>query len=717
MKAILVSTLCFISLGTLLAGTESPSASIDRILEKSWKEAGVEGNPMAGDEVFLRRIYLDAIGRIPTYEESSRFLASDDPDKRAQLIDELLESEGYVNHFFNFWADILRINTQQGGGQNITPYYVEFVRDALAENMPYDQFVRSLITAEGQAWDNGAIGYTYRDRGMPLDHMANTVRIFLGTRMECAQCHNHPFDKWTQMDFFHMAAFSYGMDANGRGYQKELQEAQRSIQRMEMDRKEKQNLQRAFQEVTRPIRNNNMVAYDPNRLPQLPHDYQYDDAEPKQKIEPAAMFGTPITVESPGARVDSYAQWMTSPENPRFTTVIANRLWKEAMGIGLIEPVDEIMDSTVPSNVELMNFLEDHLIERGYDMKAFLRAIYHSKAYQREAQTKEVMLGEKFHFTGPILRRMTAEQIWDSVVSLVNPLPDSSDWKRAQEFELRLAHQQTMSEVIGGYNPEDMLKFAKKIANYQTELNQKRDQITKELTQARKDKDQEKVKELSRESNRLQTQLRQKVHEMVYEPALRKADFKLVSLTMPDGKDQEMNPSKVFDSNGRATNELRKLQTEIETAMFEAEMNELGITESSDQRNYLSFRRNSSRMLRAAHISSPAPNGHFLREFGQSDRETIENANDEASVPQALHLLNGSTFPQISGSNSVLYRNVSSKESIDEKLDVIFRSLLSRSPTPEELNLLRSASEARGDDIYRDTVFALLNSQEFLFVQ
>ncbi|MEM1296047.1 MAG: DUF1549 domain-containing protein, partial [Verrucomicrobiota bacterium] len=401
--------------GWAVADTQTAAKTIDSILAKSWKEQGVTGNADASDEIFVRRIYLDAVGRIPTYDESTRFLASTDPDKRAKLIDELLQSEGYVNHFFNYWADILRINLNLGGGRNITPYYVEFVRDALRENMPYNQFVKTLVTAEGQAWDNGAIGYTYRDRGMPLDHMANTVRIFLGTRLECAQCHNHPFDKWTQMDFYHMAAFSYGMDANNRGYRTQIQELQRAIGKMDIDRSERQNLQRAFQEVTRPVRNNNMVSYDAERLPQLPHDYQYSDAEPKQKIEPAAIFGEQVEIQSPGARVFTYAEWMTSPDNPRFTTVIANRLWKKAMGIGLIEPVDEIMDSTAPSDAQLMNYLEGLMIDSGYDMKKFLAAIFNSKAYQREAGSEEIPLGGSYAFTGPILRRMTAEQIWDSV--------------------------------------------------------------------------------------------------------------------------------------------------------------------------------------------------------------------------------------------------------------------------------------------------------------
>ena len=188
--------------GNLHSKTPPQSTRIDAILDRALAQKNIRKNPVVGDEIFLRRIYLDAIGRAPAHAEAARFLSSDDPEKRSKLIDELLASEGYVNHYFNFWADLLRIHLARGGGTRVTPYYIEFVRQSLRENLPYDEFVRQLVAAEGDVMKHGAAGFTYRDRGMPLDHLANTVRIFLGTRLECAQCHNHPFDKWTQLDFF-----------------------------------------------------------------------------------------------------------------------------------------------------------------------------------------------------------------------------------------------------------------------------------------------------------------------------------------------------------------------------------------------------------------------------------------------------------------------------------------------------------------------------------
>ncbi len=329
---IAVACVLFLAGASAIAGkaTDNPSAQIDRIIEKSWKAAGVTGNPMTSDAVFLRRIYLDAIGRIPTLAEAHEFLDSTDKNKRSHLIEQLLHSEGYANHYLNFWADILRIDSTKGGGYNVVPFYMNFVRESLAENMPYDQFVRELITARGQAIENGAIGYTFRDAGMPLDHMANTVRVFLGTRLECAQCHNHPFDKWTQMDFYHMAAFSYGMkNRNGQTYGDQQDFQRRYFPEIDGgDRGRRNLLKSSLQYISAPLRTDPAVLHDELMQPKLPHDYQYDDAEPEQKIGPATMFGDNPDIGADSGRVEVYADWMTSPENPRFTKVIVNRLWK-----------------------------------------------------------------------------------------------------------------------------------------------------------------------------------------------------------------------------------------------------------------------------------------------------------------------------------------------------------------------------------------------------
>lgn len=196
---------------------KAAAARIDAALAEAWKKDGVKANAPVSDETWVRRVYLDAIGRIPTADEIEAFVADKAPDKRSVLIDRLLDSEGYVSHFYNFWADLLRVNTETvpGGGRLSQEMYARWIRQCLRENKPYDQFVRELLTTQGPIWKSGAPGYYLRDPGMPLDNLSNTVQVFLGTRIVCAQCHDHPFDKWKQLDYYKLAAFTYGVESAG----------------------------------------------------------------------------------------------------------------------------------------------------------------------------------------------------------------------------------------------------------------------------------------------------------------------------------------------------------------------------------------------------------------------------------------------------------------------------------------------------------------------
>ncbi|MEM9016781.1 MAG: DUF1549 domain-containing protein, partial [Verrucomicrobiota bacterium] len=206
--------------------------AVDKLVEAGLARNELKPNGGIDDATFVRRVYLDIAGRIPTIEESENFHGSTYERKREQLITDLLESDGHVSHAYNFWADVLRLNSRLGNGATqAEAAYQLWLKDAIESNKPYDDFVRELVAARGMIWDNGATGYYIRDRGMPLDNMSNTVRIFLGTRLECAQCHDHPFDVWTQMDYFQMAAFSYGMDA--RRYDSENRNAFSQYQREE----------------------------------------------------------------------------------------------------------------------------------------------------------------------------------------------------------------------------------------------------------------------------------------------------------------------------------------------------------------------------------------------------------------------------------------------------------------------------------------------------
>ncbi|MFM7043365.1 MAG: DUF1549 domain-containing protein, partial [Planctomycetaceae bacterium] len=363
-------------------------AAIDRLVEESHREHNVTPMPDTTDAQFVRRIYLDIAGRIPTYRETVTFLKSGVTDKRSKLIDDLLGSDDYAGHAFNYWADTLRYRDRLGEDVQGEPWR-QWIKQSLAESKPWDAFVYEMLTAKGLVWENPATGYLHRDPGMPLDNVNNTVRIFLGTRIGCAQCHDHPFDKWTQKQFYEMAAFVYGTQTRVGGGDKRFWKADPSPRLRDeyaLIEQEEEDRRRKSYELDRLIRiNMNIVTDQPGRQIKLPADYQYDNAKPGQVIEPKAIFGPDVSVREGEMPRETFARWLTSRDNPRFAKTIANRLWKQAFGIGQIEPVDDMTDDTAAENPRLMEHLEAEMKRLDFDMEEYLRILFNTRAYQRQA--------------------------------------------------------------------------------------------------------------------------------------------------------------------------------------------------------------------------------------------------------------------------------------------------------------------------------------------
>jgi len=825
MKRPLASTfalLCLSSAALAAPQVQPAAAVIDSILAADWQKHKLTGNPATDDNTFVRRIYLDTIGRIPTTREAEVFLNDKAVDKRAKLIDKLLGSEAYVQHFFNYWADVLRLTSNGNQTGAITgAAYANFVKQSLRDNKPYDKFVAEMIAAQGKAWENGAIGYYMRDRGMPLDNMANTTRIFLGTRIECAQCHNHPFDKWSQMQFFKMAAFTYGVqtqDYNGgimgdvrdllreqedaaRAAVKEPQRPQRpkisgkmtkeeraaaektyadAYKKYEADmkvvqtkrrevqdklRKEQRGYQEAMNDVRDTMRYTSVSTRDAKLT--LPHDYQYSDAKPKSVVSAGAMMGHDCVCQPGETPLQAYARWMTSPENPRFTTVIANRLWKRVFGLALIEPLDELMDMTVPMIPEMEKHLEKLVIDLNYDMKAVLRVLYNTKAYQAQVTREEYAAGSTYHFTGPLLRRMSAEQMWDSFVTLINPSPDMINQANRDAMEQRILQAKKIADSVDSLSPEEALDGLKKAATIygmnrqRTEGQQKlyaeartASRDAQEKAEAMKPGPEQeaafaKAKELKAKSdairsevNRIQNEGRKVTYAEVITTGQKKLfekvtgkPYQTVALTTKGGTEAApammAGDSMMMMASGVRTEKViipgydRKELTKEEKeavnvklrAAYEEEADYFGITEPKERKKYVSTRERMSRdTVRAAELESPAQRGHYLREFGQSDRETIENANNEASVPQALAMMNGSLLPQLLDSFSQLMLTVRKAQYPDDKVDAAYMTILSRKPSANEKAAWLKAQDNGLTDM-QDLVFSLLNTQQFIFIQ
>lgn len=397
------------------------TAYIDTLIETNLRSKRIIKTPEADDTTYVRRLYLTVVGRIPTKAEVLAFLDDRDTNKKDKLIQQLLNSEGYVNHQMNWWSDMLRVKDRPANTNiNVGAVYREWLRDSLRQNKPYNVMVRQLVASQGELYADGAATSFYlRDRGMQEDNLSHAVRVFLGTRLQCAMCHDHPFDRWTQKEFYELTAFTSGIgDVRLKDRNRVVGQLSRIISQ------EASPNSGTYNNWRNAVRDSLSFGLDNNGTGQikLPRDFAADDGEPGDTVYAKAIF-TPKPVFDPKAPdVKSrliFADWITSEDNPRFTTMIANRLWKHVFGAALIEPIDTMMDDTLPSNPELMKYLERVMVSVNYDIREYLRVILNTRLFQREALKEDFKSLEEYTFAGPMVRRMTGEQIWDSLVTLV----------------------------------------------------------------------------------------------------------------------------------------------------------------------------------------------------------------------------------------------------------------------------------------------------------
>ena len=382
---------------------------IDRIILRDLQGHELRPNAPASDNQFVRRVYLDVIGRIPSAQELSSFHQDTRKDRRARLIDELLASPGHVSHMFNWLGDMLRVkDSYYRIGKTWT--FHTWLKTQLDRNRPWNEMVREMLTAEGPLGENGPTAYLLRDASMPLDSLSNTLTTFLGANVACAQCHDHPFAEWTQRDFYEMAAF-FGSTAF------DSVDTRKPAKVLADKRFSKANL------VTLLQPNMERVVFDPTRDTVFPEDYAYDDAKPGQKVVPRFITWDDAKKKrssptSPQRLREHFADWMTSPDNPRFAAAIANRLWKKLFGAAVKEPVTDLDEFEDATNPELLVFIAQLMKDVNFDLRQFQRAVLNTKTYQQQVSLTPPS-GEAFRFPGPLLRRMTAEQAWDSIVLLL----------------------------------------------------------------------------------------------------------------------------------------------------------------------------------------------------------------------------------------------------------------------------------------------------------
>ncbi|WP_182869361.1 DUF1549 and DUF1553 domain-containing protein [Stieleria mannarensis] len=350
---------------------------IDDLVYDKLNQLRIRVSDPAGDAVFLRRVYTDVIGRLPTPEEAMQFLDSQDSEKRAALVDRLLDQPEYIDHWANQWADLLRPNPYRVGIKAVLNYD-NWIRQQFRENVSHDEFARRLITAKGSTWHNGATTL-FRDRRSP-DEVATLVsQLFLGVRLDCAKCHHHPFEKWSQHDFYSFAAFFGKVGRKGTG-------------------------------LSPPISGGEEIVYVSTK-----GDVRHPVTE--EVLAPAPLFGD-VDLSADDDPREALVDWMVSPENDYFAKVHVNRVWAQLMGRGIVDPVDDLRSTNPPSNPALLDALANHFQQSGYDQKDLIKTIVLSNVYSTSSTPNETNTGDRLNYSRHYRHRLRAEVLAEAVAGV-----------------------------------------------------------------------------------------------------------------------------------------------------------------------------------------------------------------------------------------------------------------------------------------------------------
>ena len=356
-----------------------PFNYIDTLVAEKLNKLRILPSGLASDEAFLRRAFLDVVGLPPTLEERKKFMEDNRPNKRDHLIDDLLSRKEFTEMWVMKWAELMQIRTVQNGGNSVSYKaalnYYEWLRERIANNMPFNKLVVELLGAKGGTFDSPATNFFQMEEDV-LKLTENVAQVFMGTRIQCAQCHNHPFDRWTMDDYYRFAAF--------------------------------------FAQVKRK------PAEDPRERVVFDGGGEIQHPVTKQNMEPKFLGGPKPDIQKGTTRRESVASWLASPENPWFARNVVNIVWDHYMGVGIVEPVDDVRVSNPPSNPELLDALAEKFVSYNYDFKKLVRDICTSRTYQLSTETNATNESDTRNFSKAMIRRVRAEVLLDSISQVTN---------------------------------------------------------------------------------------------------------------------------------------------------------------------------------------------------------------------------------------------------------------------------------------------------------
>ncbi len=377
---------------------------IDDLALAKWKSLHLAPSKVAGDAEFLRRAYLDAAGILPTSEEVENFLADQSADKRAKVVDRLLQRDEFVDYWAYKWSDLLLVSTRRLNSTAMWAFY-DWIRDSVRQNKPWDQFAKEIFNGSGSTRQNGALNYFVLHKD-PIDLTENATLAFTGQRIMCARCHNHPLEKWTQLQYYEMANLfaRVGVKNGTMGDNIVFAKATGDV---------------LYPKLSRPL-------------------------------PPTPLDGKSMPIDSTADRRALFTAWLTNPGNTLFSRTIVNRVWANFLGRGLVDPVDDVRSANPSSNEELFSALTKDFVEHGYDVQRLIRLIMNSSVYQLSSEANGTNQADNMFYSKHIIRRLPAEVILDAM-SQVTGSPTAFSGYPAGTRALQLPDTQVKSEFLTSF--------------------------------------------------------------------------------------------------------------------------------------------------------------------------------------------------------------------------------------------------------------------------
>lgn len=348
---------------------------IDDFVNQKLLQLRLQPSEPSSDALFLRRVMLDVIGVLPTPEEQKAFVKDPKNDKRTRLIEALLKRPEYVDYWTYRWCDLLRVSRNTLGNKGLAQFY-QWVKSGVAENRPWNDLTYSLLTATGSSQKNGATNF-YRIGSSPEEYAETVSQAFMGIRMQCAHCHNHPHEKWTQADYYRMASL--------------------------------------FARVERKHDPKQKDSPDPEEFIEVNQTAEVSHPRLGKPQPPAPLDGTPLSFFDKSDRRVAFAKWLVAPQNPFFARSFVNRVWKYLMGQGLFEPVDDLRVTNPATNEPLLDALSRWFVQSGYNMRELIRLIVSSDAYQRSSRLLPNNREDDRYYARYLPRRLPAETLLDAI--------------------------------------------------------------------------------------------------------------------------------------------------------------------------------------------------------------------------------------------------------------------------------------------------------------